>query len=311
MRYQADKLIEELLARSKDIATDLEPWPNYFRSKTNEFKTILNFYDFGRAHNVLEIGCGNGYTAALLSANADRVTAFDLPFKSAGSHSMGITAAGELINRLGVKNVRIVGGSAGKLPFPDKFYDVVFSEYVLQYVRRKDSALAEIHRVLNDNGVVITVVPNFVERLVTPFIKYKYIIKKVFSSWLPRYGSDKADTKEKSVITSFCDKRPANKLSGLEDWVLLRPDGAYKSFMEEMIKHVPFFWTKLFEKNAFKVIGTFSTELLPLELFGVLGHNVKSFISKRAYNLNISLGGKPIIKNLGYSYGIIAKKARP
>ncbi len=299
--------MEGILTKATELASDLEPWPHYFESKTREFKTVLNFYGFDGLKRILEIGCGGGFTASLLSGRAEQVTAFDLPARNPKSHSIGIDIIEELIRRLGVKNINVVGGSAEELPFPDNSFDLIFLGYVLQYVERKEAALREIYRVLNPSGAVISIVPNFVERLVVPFIKWEYIFKRLLFHVTNR-KTEMADRLTESSASGFHNKRSERLQKILDDWLLLRPDGAYRSFIEEMLRHTPGSWKGLFERNGFKVMSTFSTELLPLGLFDIFGSSVRKFISDRTYRLNNALGNVPVLRDLGYSLCLVSVK---
>jgi 2-polyprenyl-3-methyl-5-hydroxy-6-metoxy-1,4-benzoquinol methylase len=44
--------------------------------------------------------------------------------------------------------------------FEDKFFDVVYSNHVLEHILRPDASLREMHRVLKDDGVVFLGLPN-------------------------------------------------------------------------------------------------------------------------------------------------------
>ena len=303
----SDKWIDDTLHKAKEVASDLQPWQDYFESKARELKTILRFSGCADVDSVLEIGCGNGFTALLLSEMAKRVEAFDLPIKDPVSHSMGIASAGELVKRLNIKNVHVSGGSAETLPFKDGSFRLIFSEYALQYVKDKDRALAEMRRVLADDGRIIVVVPNFMERVFAPIMKYKYAAKRILSRIFKPTpvkapsGAQNGDDRTRGV-------RATDKFAALIDQLLLRPDGAYKSFMEEMSRHTPNSWKKLFERNGFKVVSTFSTQILPLGVFDILGFPVMRYLSRKSDALNKRMGNIPIIKNFGCSLGLVIVK---
>ncbi|MCX5677984.1 MAG: class I SAM-dependent methyltransferase [Candidatus Omnitrophica bacterium] len=303
----SDKWIDDTLYKAKAEASDLQPWHDYFESKARELRTILRFSGCGDADSVLEIGCGNGFTALLLSEKAKRVEAFDLPLKDPVSHSMGIGAANELVKRLNSINVHVTGGSAETLPFKDGSFRLIFSEYALQYVKNKDKALMEMHRVLTDDGRIIMVVPNFMERVFSPIMKYKYAAQRILSR-IFKSGHAKAVSAAQGGAGCPQSACAQDKLAALRDQLLLRPDGAYKSFMEEMFRHTPGSWKKLFERNGFKVVNTFSTQILPLGVFDILGTSVVRFLSHRSHYLNDRLGGLPLIKNIGYSIGLVIEK---
>jgi len=295
--------IESALRRAKDEAGDLQPWPNYFKSKADELRTVFKFCDIRNGKNVLEIGCGNGFTASLLSAKAEHVIAFDLPFENLATHSVGIGQANELMGRIGVKNVDIIGGSVEELPFSDGSFDIVFSAYVLNYVRGRDKALAEIRRVLDDKGVAIALVPNFTERIFAPFIKYEYLAKQALSYMA---GRKKRPRRSDAAFSSASTHKSGG---GLIDWFLMKPDGPYKSSMEELWRHRPSAWRRLFETSGFRIVNIFSVQLLPVGLFDVLGPSGVRLVSKSLFNLNQMFGNSAMAKRMGYSLGIVAMKS--
>jgi len=268
-----------------------------------EFGVVSHFRPFGAIRSLLEIGCGNGFTASLLSTKAKSAVAFDLPAKDPKSHSIGIAVTRRLLERLGIHNVDIVGGSAEELPFADRSFDMIYSGYMLQYVRKKDRALQEMQRVLEPDGVVITIVPNFIERVVTPVIKYEYVIKRACARLLAL-----ALRKAGASGAPSTGGTPQGLGRALSDWLLLRPDGSYKSFMQELVRHTPYAWKGLFERNGFAVIDIFSTELLPLGVLDVLSAPVRRFASRKSSCLSMLFGNAPVIKWCGYSLCIVAKK---
>jgi len=298
--------IDRILAGSLESAGDLQPWPGYFRAKAEELRTISRFYNFEDARSVLEIGCGNAFLSAIFSTVASRVVASDLPEKVPASHSPGIDAARSFLKRLGIDNVETVAGSAEALPFPDKDFDLVFSAYAVQYVRDKEKALREIRRVLKDNGAAVIIVPNFTERVFAPVMKYEQLLLGAVRE-MSRRLADKG--KKGDRPGKFARSRLARSSgAGLWDRVALRPDGHYKSFVEETFRHTPLSWRRLFSANGFEVRRTFSTELFPLGIFEVFSLPMRRLIARQASRLSRRLGGLPGIKNVGYSFGMVVVK---
>jgi len=299
---------ETVLEIAKSRAGDLQPWPGYYDTKARELETILSFYDSGRVGSILEIGCGNGFTSCLLSGMSERVEAIDLPSKDPKSHSLGVGCAVDLIGRVDIANVNVTSASAVEIPFGDKEFDIVFSEYVIQYISDKNKALGEVRRVLSDTGVVIAIVPNFMERLLVPFVKYEYAIKRLFSGFGSGQGACCNGGQKDGDVSGAPGDNTGRLLRAANDYLFLKPDGAYKSYMEEILRHLPGSWKRLFYDNGFKVAGTFTTQLVPLGLFELMGAPSVRMIAKKSHYLNMALGGVPVIKHLGYSFGIIAKK---
>ncbi len=289
--------LKRLLENANKDALDLQPWPDYFNSKTREFRTVLKFHDFGTPGSVLEIGCGNAFTSVILSGIGKRVVAFDLPEKNISTHSIGIGSAKELVRRLRAGNVLIVGGSSEKMPFADNSFDLIYSAYALHYMRDKGKALSEMRRSLSEDGTVILVLPNFMGRVLAPFIKMVYIIRRLISD---RNITGQSEIASGAAQNKKSIKRVFNAIS-------LKPDGAYRSFNEELLKHMPGAWKALIEKNGFRITGVFSTDLFPFSLINVrLSRN--NIIQQAIHKANDALCGLPILRYLGASIVFVLRK---
>jgi ubiquinone/menaquinone biosynthesis C-methylase UbiE len=291
--------MEGILKRAQELAADLQPWPGYFAAKAYELQAVARFCGIPEGGKVLEVGCGHGFTAVLLSDTASSVVALDLPAANLATHSSGIDAAELLLTRLGKSNVKLVGGTVEAMPFPDKSFDIIFSSYALNYVRKRDKALSEMRRVLDDNGVVITLVPNFMERIFTPIILYEYlvgqVIRRATACAEPKAGRIRTDTGKKSKRALF-------------DKIIVKADGPYRGSVHEMMEHRPSSWKRLFGSNGFKVVNTFSASLLPVGIFDLLGPCSVRMIAKVLFSANQALGSSAVAKRFCYSLGIKAIK---
>ena len=106
---------------------------------------------FAEDLEVLEVGCGVGYGAALLAEGASRVAAFDL-------HEEPIEYAKANYNK---SNLEFFVHSAGEaFPLPDASFDLVFSSEALEHVERWETMLDEVGRVLRPGGLCILKTPN-------------------------------------------------------------------------------------------------------------------------------------------------------
>ncbi len=93
--------------------------------------------------SLLDLGCGAGETSVYFALQGAEVTAIDL--------SPEMVAVGRrLAARHGV-GIEFATGTAEKLPFPDRSFDLVFGNGVLHHVELI-AALAEVRRVLKPGG---------------------------------------------------------------------------------------------------------------------------------------------------------------
>ncbi len=103
----------------------------------------LRQIDVGRRRSVLDLGCGYGaVTEELARRCGGRVVAFDLD-RAALSE-----AQGERIN-----------GTAERLPFASRSFDLVFAQFSLLWMPA--AAVAEAARVLTEDGVLVALEPDY------------------------------------------------------------------------------------------------------------------------------------------------------
>jgi ubiquinone/menaquinone biosynthesis C-methylase UbiE len=99
---------------------------------------------------VLDIGCGAGHLTYAAAAVAREVTAYDL------SERM-LELVRQTAKERGLGNVRLKQGAAERLPFADASFDVVVSRFSAHHWLDLPAALAEMRRVLTDDGLAILI----------------------------------------------------------------------------------------------------------------------------------------------------------
>jgi ubiquinone/menaquinone biosynthesis C-methylase UbiE len=118
-----------------------------------QYTRILDRYVWAANHamnaDVLEIACGTGQGATLISERAKSLTFLDA--------SPGNIA--DLKGEFG-DTVRVSLGVAEELPFPDAMFDVVLMLECLYFFDDTEKALAEARRVLRPNGLLLVTVNN-------------------------------------------------------------------------------------------------------------------------------------------------------
>lgn len=102
-------------------------------------------------HRILDIGCG---TANLLRSIGTRYPNVDLV--GLDPDPKALARAGRKTRRAGF-TVRLDCGFAQELPYPDNSFDRVFSSLMLHHLdtTAKDALLAEVHRVLRPDGLLV------------------------------------------------------------------------------------------------------------------------------------------------------------
>jgi ubiquinone/menaquinone biosynthesis C-methylase UbiE len=105
----------------------------------------------------LDVGCGAGYN--LRAAAGELHCAIQGIDPQPGTHGVGRYSSGSLAS------LPVDQGTAEKLPYADEQFDVVFSSHVLEHVNNIPQSLAEMKRVLKDDGTLIIGMPTSVMAL--------------------------------------------------------------------------------------------------------------------------------------------------
>jgi arsenite methyltransferase len=135
-------------AEDLDYPAELANLPE---AAVESFAGVANPWQLGRlapGERVLDLGSGAGtdsLIAAQMVGEQGRVTGIDMtPAMLARARS----AAAEM----GATNVEFVEAEAEQQPLPDRHFDVVISNGVIDLIRDKDAVFAELYRVLTPGG---------------------------------------------------------------------------------------------------------------------------------------------------------------
>jgi ubiquinone/menaquinone biosynthesis C-methylase UbiE len=102
---------------------------------------------------VLDLGCGTGTITLDVARKVGRgsVTGIDL-------NEEALRKARTVAEKSGIKNVEFRVGDCYSLEFPDGFFDLVYSNQLLNWTRKPIDALREQARVTRSNGWVIAMI---------------------------------------------------------------------------------------------------------------------------------------------------------
>lgn len=136
--------------------------PEKFGSKEEYliFLQHLFAYEFAKkmiypGSSILEIGCGSGYGAGLLSETASGVIGLDVD-KEAVDYSN---------EKYGTKKCIFKQYDGTGIPFADNTFDAAVSFQVMEHIADDDNYVSEIHRVLKQGGMFLITTPNRLIRL--------------------------------------------------------------------------------------------------------------------------------------------------
>lgn len=164
----------------------------WFFNEMLEMPAVLELLGDIKNKKILDIGCGTGIYAKILTQKGAIVKGFDI------SPSMVGVARRENPKL----DLRI--GSANKIPFNEKF-DIAFASLVVHYLPDWNKMLKEIRRVLKDDGIFIfstgNPVAESVERIYVKGKRYK-VLANYFNE-NKRYGSWKRANKAMPIGVPF------------------------------------------------------------------------------------------------------------
>lgn len=121
--------------------------------------------------NLLDVGCGSGWSSYLLSQG--------------GYHVVGIDLNAEAFECPTAPNLTLVEGSAINLPFEDASFDVVASNQAIEHIPDPQKAIREMIRVLKPGGMLCIVAPNILSighiiKAITVYVWQNRPIKNIF-----------------------------------------------------------------------------------------------------------------------------------
>ena len=103
------------------------------------------------AHRVLDVGCGSGSMSRLIARSFPEVEVVGIDVREQYLDYARARAREE-----GLHNLTFEHGDVFALPFPDASFGLVWSKYLLQWLREPKTALAESKRVAKPGGHVVS-----------------------------------------------------------------------------------------------------------------------------------------------------------
>ncbi len=108
---------------------------------------LFNTFRMKVGMKILEPGCGRGEHLRI--------------FQDLGLDVYGVDVSPEAPKLANDLNVSVCDLESGKLPFPDNFFDVVYSKSFLEHLTDPSKFLKEALRVLKPGGLILSLVPDW------------------------------------------------------------------------------------------------------------------------------------------------------
>ena len=104
---------------------------------------------------ILDIGCGQGYGANVLSQSVKKIVGLDVDKKTIL----------DILNKYETKNCSFQLYNGIKIPYEDNTFDGAVSFHVIEHIKDDINFIAEVFRVLKKRGTFILATPNKIYRL--------------------------------------------------------------------------------------------------------------------------------------------------
>lgn len=128
-----------------------DTWP-FFRAPASALGYALTALGDLRGKQVLDLGCGIGYTPLELAARGAQVTAVDLS-------STAVQATQQRVREAGLdRQIETVRANVEELPFADASFDLIYAQNFLMHVSHRTVG-RECRRLLRSGGKMVAVEP--------------------------------------------------------------------------------------------------------------------------------------------------------
>lgn len=241
------------------------------------------------AGRLLEVGCGGGFLTALLAREGKLAAGVDMAAPDDLTHSRGLSAPAALARALEAPNLHFLGSSGEALCFRDGSFDLVISSYVLEHIGNRAEAIREMKRVARDGGLIVALVPAWMERVWAPLSYYHTLVWGSLRSGLRflrakrgRGGPPEAGPRAAGERGPGPGPAPARPEEGIREklrkffrvyhptFPFPRPHGYYRSSSEELRAHRYRRWARLFEKEGLVIERAFATRLAPTSVLEMI-----------------------------------------
>ena len=108
---------------------------------------LFNAFNIKEGMKLLEPGCGRGEHLRL--------------FKNLGVDVYGLDLSPEAPLYAKDLNIKVCDLEKDKLPYPDNYFDVIYSKSFLEHLRDPSKFLNEAYRVLKPGGLLLSMVPDW------------------------------------------------------------------------------------------------------------------------------------------------------
>jgi|TARA_B100001971_G_C18184426_1_gene534741 SAM-dependent methyltransferase len=178
-------------------------------------KELVKRFELNVNSSILELGCGRGE--------------FLSEFISIGMRGFGVDLSNYAKDFCNNAEIKVSDITKDKLPYPDNYFDIIYSKSFIEHFYYPDEVFKEAHRVLKPSGIFINLTP-----------EWKYIYTSFYEDFTHRTPFTKKSLEDIHLITGFKDVK-------------------VQSF-----KQLPILWSdNFFIKNLFKFFSELTRIMVP------------------------------------------------
>ena len=137
--------------QTKDYVELIYGTENARTAKTDYPTKLISYlfdkYQFKKDEKILDLGCGRG---EFLNA-----------FCSKGLIGYGIDASNLAIKECPTAKINVCDLETEQLPYPDNYFDIIFSKSVFEHFHRPEKLMKEVYRISKRGAKVINLVPSW------------------------------------------------------------------------------------------------------------------------------------------------------
>lgn len=143
-------------------------------------KYLINKYNLKIESKILEMGCGRGE--------------FINEFTKSGMHGFGIDISNYAEKFCENVEIKLVDLIKKNIPYPDNFFDIVFSKSFIEHFTTREKIFNEAYRVLKPGGILITLTP-----------EWKFIYKSFYDDFTHKTPFARKSLKDIHAVIGFRD----------------------------------------------------------------------------------------------------------
>ena len=193
-------------------SAEKKPFTNYPKKLINQ---LVKRFNLNGNSSILELGCGRGE--------------FLNEFTNLGMKGFGVDLSNFAKNFCKNAEIKVVDITKESLPYPDNFFDIVYSKSFIEHFYYPEELFKETYRVLKPSGIFINLTP-----------EWKYIYTSFYEDFTHRTPFTKKSLKDIYLISGFKDVKV------------------------ESFKQLPILWSNnFFIKNLFKFFSEITRIFIP------------------------------------------------